>query len=162
MIGEHDALFNAPIKLDVTTLAGYDLILGIPCLKRHDAWVGGAGPSLRLEHPIVSNVDSQGNIPFPSPIPVSSSIQPPSIPNEFSSFSQIFQPQQNTSLAPHRPGYDIEVNLKPGCVPPSSNTYLLSQAEEAELRAYVEVQLAKGFIRKSSSPASSPIFYAKV
>lgn len=162
MIGDHNALFDAPIKLDVTTLGGYDLILGIPWLKKHDSWVGGAGPALWLEHTILLTADSQGNIPFSSPIPVSSSIQPSSVPDEFQLFSQVSQPQKKSTLPHHRPGYDIEVNLKPGCVPPSSNAYLLSQAEEAELRAYVEVQLAKGFIRKLSSPASSPFFFAQV
>lgn len=164
MIGKRDALFDAPIKLDVTTLGGYDLILGIPWLKKHEAWVGGAGLALRLEHPVLFTADSQGNVPSPSsPVSVLSSTPPSSvpdsIPDEFRKFSRVFQPQNNLNLPPHRPGYDIEVNLKPGCVPPSSNAYLLSQAEEAELRAYVEVQLAKGFIRKSSSPASSPIFF---
>ncbi|KAG0151128.1 hypothetical protein CROQUDRAFT_87258 [Cronartium quercuum f. sp. fusiforme G11] len=56
-------------------------------------------------------------------------------------------PSKNTSkLPPLQPGYDMEINLKSECIPPTSNLYLLSQDKEAELLAYLEVQLAKGFI----------------
>lgn len=162
MIGSHNTLFDARVKLHVTTLGGYYLILGIPWLKNHDARVGGAGPALRLEHPILSTADSQGNIHFSFSIPISSSSHPSPIPDKIKSFLCVFQPHHHTSLPPHCTGHNIKVNLKPNRVPPSSNAYLLSQEEEAELREYVEVQLAKGFIRKSSSPALSPILYAKV
>lgn len=136
-------------------------MLGIPWLKKHDAWVG-AGKALWLEHPLLLTANGQGNVPSSSPIYIFSSCNFSTIPDEFKAFSSVFQPQKNSSLPPHRPGYEIEVNFKPGCVPPSSNAYLLSQAEESKLPAYVGVQLAKDFIRKSSYPASSPIFYAKV
>lgn len=47
-------LFNSDLLLDVTTLGGYDIILGMDWLRLHDGWVGGTSPSLRLEAPSVS------------------------------------------------------------------------------------------------------------
>lgn len=75
MIGSHNALFDSSICLDVTKIGGYDLILGLPWLKKHDTWVGGADPFLILEHPVLSFADSQGNLSSCSPpLPVPSHI----------------------------------------------------------------------------------------
>lgn len=41
-------------------------------------------------------------------------------------------------------------------------SYLLSPDETLELYAYIEVQLDKGNIRRSTSPAAAPIFFVKV
>ncbi|KAG0139463.1 hypothetical protein CROQUDRAFT_34791, partial [Cronartium quercuum f. sp. fusiforme G11] len=57
---------------------------------------------------------------------------------------------------------DMEVNLRDRSTPPVGRIYPLSQVEEAELDAYLDAQLEEGFIRKSSSPAVSPIFFVKV
>lgn len=46
-----DELFKSEISLDVTVLGGYDVILGMDWLRLHHGWVGGSGPSLRLESP---------------------------------------------------------------------------------------------------------------
>ncbi|KAG0143910.1 hypothetical protein CROQUDRAFT_95672 [Cronartium quercuum f. sp. fusiforme G11] len=136
-------------------------LVWMPWLKSHHGWVGGAGPSLRLEDSSELTIPGKGTYPSVA----SSSIDPPLdlsfLPKDFHEFADVFNPQNTSKLPPLRPGYDMEINLKSNCIPPTSNSYLLSQDEEAELKAYLEVQLAKGFIRKSSSPIGSPIFFVK-
>lgn len=81
------------------------------------------------------------------------------VPPTFHSFAKMFLPQ-STSLPPHRK-HDVEIILKEGCDPPTSRGYDLSSSNERELKEWIDDQLAKGFIRPSSSPASAPAFLAK-
>lgn len=157
MHGDDSAVFESPLNLNVTPLGGFDVILGMPWLRSHNGWVGGAGPSLRLEDSSGVELGRPGNVSSVSAAPVDLSF----LPEEFHEFADVFNPQNTTCLPPVRPGYDLEINLKTDSLPPTSNSYLLSQDETEELRVYLEVQLAKGFIRKSSSPICSPMFFVK-
>lgn len=158
------------MSLDVTLLGNYDLILGMPWLKRHSGWVGVAGPSLLLSDPVLpspplavsGSVSSHcSSVVSDLPARVLDFSPSTSLPAHLSQFSDVFSPCSSGSLPPHRPGYDCKINLKSGSLPPFSNPYLLSCDEEAELRAYLNDQLARGHIRPSSSPAAAPIFFIK-
>lgn len=177
--GDDNSHFACPVELNATKIGNHDVILGIPWLRSHDAFVGGATSSLLINGPSKDARFSKGDVssPPPSSPPVpcysSSSFSSPSVsasappsdlpatlPQSLQEFADVFQPQ-DSSLPLFRPGYDLEVHLKPGCVPPSSRFFVFSPDKEAELRSYIEEQLAKGNIRKSSSPAVSPIFFVK-
>ena len=49
----------------------------------------------------------------------------------------------------------------PGTTPPKGRIFPLSQPESAAMKAYIEEELAKGFIRPSTSPAASGFFFIK-
>ena len=68
--------------------------------------------------------------------------------------------QQADKLPPHRP-YDCPIELLPGASIPFGNIYPLAGPELKALKEYIEENLAKGFIRPSSSPAGAPIFFVK-
>lgn len=155
MVGTEDQLFSSSINLNSTRLGGFDMILGASWLRRHEGWVGGAGPSLRLFKP--DSVD--GGSPGEDSPALSSSLSgvsssslcdtspQDSLPPQFSRFADIFNPQGPSSLPPHWLGFDMKVDLKPDSVPPYGGSYLLSPDETLELYAYIEIQLAKGNIR---------------
>lgn len=102
MIGTNSQLFHSSIKLNSTCLGGFDLILGASWLRRHEGWVGGAGPALRLHRPVLVDgqtfgEDSQALLPsVPSEI-FSSSLcylsPQTSLPPQFSCFTDVFHPQ---------------------------------------------------------------------
>ncbi|KAL0202757.1 hypothetical protein M9458_000775, partial [Cirrhinus mrigala] len=63
-------------------------------------------------------------------------------------------------LPPHRPG-DCAIELTPGAVPPRGRIFPLSQPESEAMEKYIKEELAKGFIRPSTSPASAGFFFVK-
>ena len=82
------------------------------------------------------------------------------IPREYHDFLDVFSKSEADSLPPHRP-YDHAIELEPGTTPPHGPIYRLSETELETLRAYLDENLAKGFIRSSTSPAGAPILFVK-
>ena len=72
----------------------------------------------------------------------------------------MFQKKNANILPEHRP-YDCAIELEEGAQPPFGPIYNLSQTELAELRKYINENLAKNFIRHSKSPAGAPILFVK-
>ena len=73
------------------------------------------------------------------------------IPPEYADLAQ---------LPPHRQG-DCVINLLVDAALPRSHVYTLSQAETATMKTYVSESLRQGYIRSSTSPASSTFFFVK-
>ena len=63
-------------------------------------------------------------------------------------------------LPPHRQS-DHTIPLKEGFQPPFGPLYSLSRFELEALKAWLEENLMKGFIRASSSPSGAPILFVK-
>lgn len=177
--GDDGSYFACPLDVSATKIGNHDFVLGIPWLRLHDAFVGGSSPALLINGPskdahyFKGDAASSSRLPPPEPCHVSStspsisssisssdSDLPATLPTGLWEFADVFRPQ-NSSLPPLRPGYDLEINLKPGCVAPSSRSFVFSPNEEEELRAYIDEQISKGNMRKSSSSAASPIFFVK-
>lgn len=83
-----------------------------------------------------------------------------SIPERYRDFEDVFQKKNADILPEHRP-YDCAIDLEEGAQPPFGPIYNLSQTELAELRKYIDENLAKNFIRHSKSPAGAPILFVK-
>lgn len=83
-----------------------------------------------------------------------------SLPPELKDFADVFNPQEAAKLPPHR-DFDHEIKLIPGKEPPFGPLYPMSRPHLMELKAWIEENLAKGFIRPSSSPAASPVLFVK-
>ncbi|CAJ0936151.1 unnamed protein product [Ranitomeya imitator] len=96
--------------------------------------------------------------------PVGSSSSPsssfPALPCVYSAFSDVFNKKEAEGLPPHRL-YDCPIDLVPGTNPPRGRIYPLSPAETQAMSEYIQENLAKGFIRKSSSPAGAGVFFVK-
>ena len=82
------------------------------------------------------------------------------VPNKYHSWASVFSPTDVDQLPPHRP-YDISIELENGTAPPFGPMYRLTQAERDALSEYIESNLKKGFIRRSTSSAASPILFVR-
>ena len=70
-------------------------------------------------------------------------------------FPDVF-PEELPGMPPDR-AVEFIVDLIPGTTPISKRPYKMSPHELAELKSQLEVSLAKGFIRPSSSPWGCPV-----
>jgi hypothetical protein len=82
------------------------------------------------------------------------------IPSTYRDFLDIFSKKKAETLPPHR-STDRAINLEPGTKLPYGRIYSLSEVELKALKAYIETNLASGFIQRSSSPAASPTLFVK-
>lgn len=57
--------------------------------------------------------------------------------------------------------YDCAIDLIPSSTPPKVCIFPLSQPESEAMRAYIEEELAKGFIRPSTSTTSAGFFFVQ-
>lgn len=83
-----------------------------------------------------------------------------SIPVEYLDVAEVFSKAGADKLPQHRP-FDISIELEKDKKPPYGPIYGLSPAELEALKAYIDENLAKGFIRPSTSSAASPILFVK-
>ena len=88
------------------------------------------------------------------------------LPKHYQSYYELFNPKEASKLPPHRgPGVDHKIELEPKDgqqpQPPWGPLYSMSRGELLVLRKELMSLLEKGFIRVSSSPASSPVLFAK-
>lgn len=82
------------------------------------------------------------------------------IPEKYHEHFDVFSPTEVNHLPPHWP-YDVAIDLEEGKSPPFRPIYSLSREERAELFDYIETHLKKGFIRRSTSSAASPILFIR-
>uniref|UniRef100_A0A4W5K2I5 ribonuclease H n=1 Tax=Hucho hucho TaxID=62062 RepID=A0A4W5K2I5_9TELE len=82
------------------------------------------------------------------------------IPSENADLALAFCKKRVTQLPPHRRG-DCAINLLVDAALPRSHVYPLSQEETAAMETYVAESLGQGYVRPSTSPASSSFFFVK-
>ncbi|KAI2650806.1 Transposon Tf2-6 polyprotein [Labeo rohita] len=134
------------------------LILGFPWLNRHEptiSWAGG----------VITHWSShcQEHCVHPTPSTPSKPATPPpcsTIPVEYQDLLVAFSTVKATELPPHRPG-DCAIDSTPGAAPPRGRVFPLSQPESLAMEEYIKEELAKGFIRPSTSPFSAGFFFVK-
>ncbi|CAJ0937392.1 unnamed protein product [Ranitomeya imitator] len=73
---------------------------------------------------------------------------------------RVFSKRAAETLPPHRP-YDCPIDLLPGAEPPRGRVYPLSLPETEAMSQYIQENLARGFIRKSVSPAGARFFFVQ-
>jgi len=74
-------------------------------------------------------------------------------------FLDVFSVRNAETLALHRPGVDLAIELQEGKQPPYGPLYPFSPAELEILRQWLEEQLQKGFIQVSKSLVGAPILF---
>jgi Reverse transcriptase (RNA-dependent DNA polymerase) len=81
------------------------------------------------------------------------------IPAEYRDLREVFEEQPASEALPAHKPWDLEIPLEEGRTPPYLPIYQLSPQEQETLRTYIDENLAKGYIRKSESPAGFPIIF---
>ena len=82
------------------------------------------------------------------------------LPSHYHDFLPVFDRKAADQLPPHR-DCDHKIELLPGEKAPAGPLYNMSHDELRVLRKWLTDNLEKGFIRASSSPAASPVLFAK-
>lgn len=82
------------------------------------------------------------------------------LPSEYHDFITVFSKDESEILPEHRK-YDIAIEIQKDKKIPWGPIYALSNPELEALKTYIDENLAKGFIRPSSSPAGASLFFVK-
>ena len=80
------------------------------------------------------------------------------VPMEFHQYLQIMRKEAADALPEHRP-YDCKIELQEGSTAPWGPIYPLSEVELQTLREWLKEMERTGKIRRSTSPAGSPILF---
>jgi len=149
----------------IIDLASYSCILGTDWLFTHNPTIDFAEKKLHFKSnfcnsncqaiPMVltANVPSSDKT-FPKDNPPENG----KLPVELLPFADVFDEKAANQLPPHRP-YDCEIKLKPDSKLFYGPIYPLTEQESTALKEYIDENLAKGFIRKSKSPAGAPVLF---
>ena len=84
---------------------------------------------------------------------------PIKVPAEYSDFEDVFSPDLASELLEHTGINDYAIELVDDQQPPYGPIYSLEPVELEILKAYIETNLANGFIRALKSPAGAPILF---
>ena len=84
---------------------------------------------------------------------------PTKVPAKYSDFADVFSPDLASELSEHTRINDHAIELVEGQQPSYEPIYSLRPVELETLKAYIETNLANGFIRPSKSPAGAPILF---
>ena len=82
------------------------------------------------------------------------------LPPELHEFLELFSHKKTNKLPPHKP-YDHKIKFIKGKQPGYGFLYSMSQGELQVLKKFLDENLAKGFIRASSSPAAVPVLFVR-
>ena len=82
------------------------------------------------------------------------------LPAHYSKYLDVFSRDQADELPPHRV-QDHAIDLVPNQQPPFKRGYKMSQDELSAIKSYIDEHLAKGYIRRSSSPAAAPVLLVR-
>jgi hypothetical protein len=82
------------------------------------------------------------------------------VSKQYHEFLLLFNKVLADRLPPHCPVIDHDVRLKDGETPTWGPLYSMSRAELVVLKEWFEENMAKGFIRQSSSPFAAPVLFA--
>jgi transposase InsO family protein len=176
---------DADVNYLAASMVGYDVILGMPWLKQQDpdirwsdgAWrlrnrrAEGEPPEVILDSrdalaATLQKDDVQGYLvavtdytPQPHRGGYLMAAEEVHIPTAYSYLKKVFSKEAAEQLPMHGP-QDHAIELDGGS-PTFGPLYNLSATELGVLREYIDENLAKGFIRPSSSPAGAPILFVK-
>ncbi|KAL0190864.1 hypothetical protein M9458_013562, partial [Cirrhinus mrigala] len=150
------------LRFDVIHLPNHPLILGLPWLRKHDPHISWSKGEIQQWSSQSHNlcIPSESTIPVNTITYAESSVEVPGLPAEYHALAIAFSKHKASLLPPHRPS-DCAIELIPGSTPPKGRIFPLSQPKSEAMKKYVEEELAKGFIRPSTSPATAGFFFVK-
>ncbi len=159
------------IEFDVTNLGTHKLVLGMPWLSLHNPTIDWWKERITLDHCQCGSdrkaLDQDTNILKQEELcatlltkedPTQASVLK-RIPAAYKEYESLFlEGPKNEALPEHQP-WDHEIPLEPGKTPSFGPIYQQSAAELQHLKEYIDENLAKGFIRPSTSSAASPTLF---
>ncbi len=148
------ALHTETINLFVFQSPQTPIILGLPWLERHNPSISWS------ERQITQWSESCRQNCLPSTSARRLTCKTSQLPAEYHELAEAFSKTKATQLPPHRTG-DCAIDLQPGSQPLKGRIFPLSQPEAESMKSYIEEELAKGFLRPSTSPASARFFFVK-
>ena len=80
------------------------------------------------------------------------------VPKEYNKYLKVFSKNTSEQMPKKKP-WDHKIELKPGFEPKSMKAFQLPQDKVKLAKEFVNKNLAKGYIRPSKSPQSSPLFF---
>ncbi|XP_077137060.1 uncharacterized protein LOC143794136 [Ranitomeya variabilis] len=147
------ALHREKIAFYVLPNLSYAFLLGLPWLRLHEPTLNWRTGDVLRWGPSCHDRCLRSVCPVSRTQPAE---VPDGLPSPYWSYADVFNKREAENLPPHR-SYDCPVELLPGRSPPRGRIYPLSAAETKSMSEYIQENLAKGFIRKSSSPAGAGI-----
>ncbi len=149
------------IKFYIIHSTNHRIILGLPWLRTHNPHISWREGQI-LQWGTTCQECCLSKIPKASAT-TSSSVQNATntdLPSEYSDLADAFSKKKASQLPTQR-SVDCAIELMSGTTPPKGRIFLLFQPESEAMRQYIEEELAKGFIRPSTSPASAGFFFIK-
>jgi hypothetical protein len=160
------------IQFDLVTMGTHAVILGMPWLRLHnpqiDWWKeritmsqcqcgGDRVAPLKRENATLGQERLCATSQEPEDLAQASVLK--QIPAAYKEYESLFREgPRNEALPKHQP-WDHEIPIEPGKSPTFGPIYQLSERELKALKDYIDVNLEKGFIRPSTSPAASPVLF---
>ena len=83
------------------------------------------------------------------------------VPQEYHELLPAFEKGQKTSLPPHRPGIDLEINMEEGKGLPDQKIYPPGAEELETVQEYIQTNQDRGWIREAFTDGGSPIIFVK-
>ncbi len=156
------SLHTELIRLFVIDSPQNPVILGLPWLERHNPRISWTTKQIQQWSERCQKECLKFQLQFTTSESPSSSETPAisDLPVEYQDLSEAFSKSKASQLPPHRSS-DCAIDLLPGTIPTRGRVFPLSQPESEAMKAYIEEELAKGFIRPSTSPASAGFFFVK-
>ncbi len=138
------------------------VILGLPWLEKHNPRISWSTKQIQRWSEVCHQECLQFQCPVAKSIPSPDSETPSTtkLPVEYQDLLEAFSKSKASQLPPHRSS-DCAIDLLPGAMPTKGRVFPLSQPESEAMREYIEEELAKSFIRPSTSPASAGFFFVK-
>lgn len=154
-------LHHEKIRFYVIHSPNNPVILGLPWLRRHNPHISWKEGQIVQWDPACHKLclNQVTLLPVQSISVKETNIDDSNIPVEYANLEIAFSKSKAAELPPHRSS-DCAIDLLPGTSPPKGRIFPLSQPESAAMKKYIE-ELAKGFIRPSTSPAASGFFFVK-
>ncbi len=156
------ALHQESIQFYIIPTMHASVILGLPWLRRHnpsiswrDCQIINWGADCLTQ--CISQVQPLG-VQTVSVAETDEEAQ--ALPSVYRDLIVAFSKTRASQLPPHRSS-DCAIDLLPDAVPPRGRIFPLSQPESRAMNHYIQEELAKGFIRPSTSPASAGFFFVK-
>ena len=144
-------------------MSHYPIILGMPWLRAMDPevhwkenWLRFPNSSTRVEGVAIGLIPDDLDSCFADlAVPTAANV-----PKEYIQFHKLFQ-KSKADVLPKPSQWDHEIPLESGKKPSFGPVFGMSPTELETLKEYLDEMLAKGFIRRSQSPAGSPVIFVK-
>ncbi|KAL0162424.1 hypothetical protein M9458_041820 [Cirrhinus mrigala] len=155
-------LHSERLRLFAITSPSHPIILGLPWLRQHNPNISWTHPQILHWSPECHAQCLQRVVrrPRAAPFRQTDLSSTTLLPSCYRDLLEAFSEEKASHLPPHRP-YDCSIELQPGAMPTRGRVFPLSQPETEAMERYISEELAKGFIRPSTSPASAGFFFVK-